>query len=286
MLGEYLFNESSAMYCTSVLLVDHGVESRTEYAYAFERHGFTVVRWEDDLAFRIGWEDALKAGEKRPDGRAYSLQVTSDAGRLIWNNDNAGATYDAKQGWRCALEPIGGWYDKIVNLQNYYRDYAYEVGTAAISEFPKELLPSGYSYVTAVEMDGLDVTLSGNSLAAPTRKLVKKGKIYDFADDATVNPQNVKVKIARATGLVSGDFSLWTATANGAKQKELKGFKHYGVLTFGRMNGNAIDDLYADAEVLTTGFLLKPVKIPVTKKTTRTWNFSKPFDIVLPTAAP
>lgn len=224
----------------------------------------------------------LASGEARPDGRAYSLQVTSDAGRLIWNNDNAGATYDAKQGWRCALEPIGGWYDKIVNLQNYYRDYAYEVGTAAISEFPKELLPSGYSYVTAVEMDGLDVTLSGNSLAAPTRKLVKKGKIYDFADDATVNPQNVKVKIARATGLVSGDFSLWTATANGAKQKELKGFKHYGVLTFGRMNGNAIDDLYADAEVLTTGFLLKPVKIPVTKKTTRTWNFSKPFDIVLP----
>ena len=64
MLGEYLFNESSAMYCTSVLLVDHGVESRAEYAYAFERRGFTVVRWEDDLAFRIGWEDALKAGEK------------------------------------------------------------------------------------------------------------------------------------------------------------------------------------------------------------------------------
>ena len=93
-------------------------------------------------------------------------------------------------------------------------------------------------------MDGLDVTLSGNSLAAPTRKLVKKGKIYDFADDATVNPQNVKVKIARATGLVSGDFSLWTATANGTSQKELKGFKHYGVLTFGRMNGNVIDDLY------------------------------------------
>ena len=40
MLGEYLFNESSAMYCTSVLLVDHGVESRAEYAYAFERPRF------------------------------------------------------------------------------------------------------------------------------------------------------------------------------------------------------------------------------------------------------
>lgn len=64
MLGEYIFNESSAMYCTSVLLVDHGVESRAEYSYAFERRGFTVVRWEDDLTFRIDWEDALKAGKK------------------------------------------------------------------------------------------------------------------------------------------------------------------------------------------------------------------------------
>ena len=52
MLGEYLFNESSAMYCTSVLLVDHGVESRAEYAYAFERRGFTVVRW------RTTWHSA------------------------------------------------------------------------------------------------------------------------------------------------------------------------------------------------------------------------------------
>lgn len=64
MLGEYVFNESSAMYCTSVLLVDHGIEERASYAYAFERRGFTVVRWVDDLAFRNGWEDALKGGAK------------------------------------------------------------------------------------------------------------------------------------------------------------------------------------------------------------------------------
>lgn len=72
MLGDYVLNESSAMYCTSVLLVDHGVEARAEYAHAFERHGFTVVHWNGDLAFRIEWEEALKRGEKLavivPDG--------------------------------------------------------------------------------------------------------------------------------------------------------------------------------------------------------------------------
>lgn len=64
MLGEYVFNESSAAFCTSVLLVDHGLEGRFKYLHTFERRGFTVVHWEDDLAFRIGWEDALKNGKK------------------------------------------------------------------------------------------------------------------------------------------------------------------------------------------------------------------------------
>lgn len=64
MLGEYVFNESNAAFCTSVLLVDHDVEECAGYAYAFERRGFVVVRWGDDLAFRVRWEEALKAGEK------------------------------------------------------------------------------------------------------------------------------------------------------------------------------------------------------------------------------
>jgi len=75
MLGEYVYNESGAVYCTSVLLVDHGVEAQAGYAYAFERRGFTVVRWDDDLSFRIGWEDALKAGEK--------LAVIAPAGAYV-----------------------------------------------------------------------------------------------------------------------------------------------------------------------------------------------------------
>ena len=64
MLEDLVYRESNACYSTSVLLVDHGVEARCEYAGIFERNGFTVVRWEDDLRFRIDWEGALKAGER------------------------------------------------------------------------------------------------------------------------------------------------------------------------------------------------------------------------------
>ena len=87
MLGEYVFNESSAMYCTSVLLVDHGIEARADYAYVFERRGFTEVRWEDDLAFRIGWEDALKSGKKLAVVAPDSAYVPYDLALLMQRYD-------------------------------------------------------------------------------------------------------------------------------------------------------------------------------------------------------
>lgn len=225
----------------------------------------------------------------RPDGRAYDLVVSrSLVSFLVWNNDNGSLTHDGRQGWRKSLVPVGGWYDKIVNLQNYYRDYAYQVKTIdEISEFPKEVLPSGYNFVTLgpgddISPDGVGVELSGNGLAAGTRKLTKTGKTYKWAE--AVNPCNVKVKFARATGIASGTLSLWSEKP-GTKPvaKEITGFKHYGILTMDRDADNPIDGLCApDAEVFTTGFLLKDVKIPVTKKKSRTWKFSTPFDIVLP----
>ena len=218
----------------------------------------------------------------RPDGRAYDLVISRRlVSFLAWNNDNGSLTYDGRQGWRKELDPVGGWYDKIVNLQSYYRDYAYQVKTMEITEFPKEVLPSGYDFV-AVGPDGVGVELSGNGMAAPTRKLTKTGKTYQWAE--AVNPCNVKVKLARATGIVSGTLSLWSEKS-GTKPvaKEITGFKHYGILTMDRDADNPLDGLYApDAEVFTTGFLLKDVKLPVTSKKTRTWKFSKSFDIVLP----
>ena len=218
----------------------------------------------------------------RPDGRAYDLVVSrSLVSFLVWNNDNGSLTHDGRQGWRKELEPVGGWYDKIVNLQSYYRDYAYQVKTMdEISEFPKEVLPSGYDFV-AVGPDGVGVELSGNGLDAAARKLTKTGKTYMWAE--AVNPCNVKVKLARATGIVSGTLSLWSEKP-GTKPvaKELTGFKHYGILTMDCAAENALESLYPGCEVFTAGFLLKDVKIPVTTKKSRTWKFSTPFDIVLP----
>lgn len=64
MLGGYVYDMSGACFRSSMLLVDHGVEVRADYLDAFARCGFTVVRWTNDLAFRIAWEGKLKDGAK------------------------------------------------------------------------------------------------------------------------------------------------------------------------------------------------------------------------------
>ena len=208
-----------------------------------------------------------------------SGQVVVDSTRpLVWNNDNAKLTYVGEEGYRILLDPVGGWYDKVVNLQAYYLNYAFEVSTAEITEFPSEALTAGYRFVTDVEPNGTAVDLSGDVFSTAKKVLAKNGGLYDLVGG--VNPCNVQVKLARATGLVTGSFSLWSETEDGAKQKEITGIKHNGVLLLARDAFSSLSD-----EVLAAGFCTKAVKVfdyneSTKKTTTRSWTFSLPFNLV------
>ena len=208
-----------------------------------------------------------------------SGQVVVDSTRaLVWNNDNAKLTYAGEEGYRILLDPVGGWYDKVVNLHAYYLNYAFEVSTAEITEFPSEALTAGYRFVTDVEPNGTAVDLAGDAFSVAKKSLVKNGSLYDLV--GSVNPCNVQVKLARATGLVSGSFSLWSETEDGAKQKEVTGPKHFGVLVLAR---DAFSPLAED--VISAGFFTQSVKVSdyneATKKTTtRSWTASLPFNLV------
>ena len=62
MFGDYVFRMSSAEYANRILLVDvDHLEESTNYSAGFLAHGFEVVRYTDDLHFRIDYEDKLKA---------------------------------------------------------------------------------------------------------------------------------------------------------------------------------------------------------------------------------
>jgi len=227
-----------------------------------------------------------------PDGKDFDVVVGTKESVLIWNNDNGKLTYEGTEGWSLALSPIGGWYDTVFNLQNYYKGYALSVDTAEISEFPTEALAEGYVYVSteANDPNGYPVELQGDAMATAKRTYAKdagNAKLYDL--DASVNPFNVQLKLARATGVVTGSFSLWSFNELQLKQKEITGIKHNGIVLLQR--DAAATELSAD--VLTAGFFNQTVKVSreadynaKTKKyATRSWTLSKPFNITAAGAA-
>ena len=225
------------------------------------------------------WIEAVSTDPAlRPDGLAYDLVVSkSFVSFLVWNNDNAKLTYDGRQGWRKTLEPVGGWYDTVFNLQSYYRDAAYVVETAG--EFPKEALASGYRYVETANAcpSNTPALLAGDAFSLAKKAMVKSGKLYDL--EASVNPCNVQVKLARATGVVTGSFSLWSETDDAKKQKEITGFKHYGIILLQRDP----DAVTLAPDVFSAGHALKSLKVSELnakgKPVSRSWKFSVPFNL-------
>ena len=110
------------------------------------------------------------------------------------------------------------------------------------------------------------------SLNICKRKLAKSGRTNDLA--ASVNPCNVQVKLARATGLVSGSMSVWTENGDGTMQKELTGLKHQGVLLLSRD-----DSASMDPSVMSAGFFtLKTTLRSGTRS--RVWTMSMPFNVM------
>ena len=218
-----------------------------------------------------------KPGKTLPN-KDYEIVVDS-ATPLVWNNDNAKLTYYNEDGWRILCDPVGGWYDTVMNLQAYYLNYAFEVDGADITEFPTELVASGYQVITDVQPNGEPVGLVNDVFSTDKKVLVKDGTLYDLVN--SVNPCNVQVKLARATGLVTGSFSIWSEDEDGLKQKEITSFKHNGVLLLSRDEFSPISD-----DVISVGFSLKTgLKVtdenPDTgNKTTRSWNLSLPFNLL------
>lgn len=224
----------------------------------------------------FGGELRLYAGE--------SGEIVVDSSRpLVWNNDNARLTYYGEEGYRLSLDPAGGWYDKVVNLQAYYLTRAFEVSAPDASEFFTEALTANsatkdYHFVDAVQPDGTAVDLAGDAFSTARKTLVRSGTLYDLA--ASSNPCNVQVKLARATGLVTGTFSLWSENEDGSKQKEITGLKHFGVLVMNRDEAAPLD-----GEIVCAGFCTQAIKVSDYNETTgrttsRSITASMPFNLL------
>lgn len=66
MFDNYVFEKSSAQYSNKILLLDDDqLDEITGYSAGFLSNGFEVVKFKDDLSFRLEWEDKVKDIEKK-----------------------------------------------------------------------------------------------------------------------------------------------------------------------------------------------------------------------------
>ena len=213
---------------------------------------------------------------------ADGIVVDSGSSKMTWNNDAGTATYGGMEGYKLQVFTVGGYYDTLVNLQRYYLDYGFWFDVS--DDLPSELFAAGYGlaeYGLPGEGKPLEMLLAGNTPTVDKCALTKIGKtkLYDLG--ASVNPWNVKLTFKRATGVLSGSLSVWSETADGSAQKEIKSLKHEGVLLLSREGGEPM----LDNRVWTAGYYLVPTTLPkVGAKGTRKWTCSLPFNIL--TAAP
>ena len=217
------------------------------------------------------------------DGRK-TVVVDAGGSELSWFNDNVALSKTGEDAIAYDLEPVGGFYDTVERLQRHYFDRGetgFAIDTVGVDELPDALFTVGkvtYTQRVATQQaDGFAVDLAVDAFATAKKALAKDStkKKTDFA--ASVNPANVQVKVARATGLVSGSFSVWAENEAGA-QKEITGAKHYGVvlMSSAELPPDGIGDIAADT--VTAGFFNLPVTLPSGAKT-RKWTYAAPFSI-------
>ena len=66
MFSDYVYEKSGAENVECILLIDDGcLDDAARFSEKFVAHGFELVRFEDDLGFRVGYEEKLKSGGGR-----------------------------------------------------------------------------------------------------------------------------------------------------------------------------------------------------------------------------
>ena len=200
---------------------------------------------------------------------------------LVWHEGDAAKTYDGLEGYSLELTPVGGWFDKLMQLYTYYLDKKVTVNVELDDgNLKEEAYPAGYStfaWWPALSENPVEVSFAGNKMSVPRRTLVKQEGSRTLNDyEASTNICNVTLAFTRATGIFSGSLGLWFEGENErtgvVTQRELTGLRYQGVLTPVKEEGS----FYVDEPGM--GYLLVPTKITEDRKT-RTWNASYFFGL-------
>lgn len=107
MFSDYIYEMSSAKYEKKILLIDEdNLESKAMYSSVFTMNGFVVARYDNDLSFRIKYEELLKDHDSK-------IVVIAEPEQYI--------PYDIKSRFRAFVVSIANLFPKLnaETLRNY-----------------------------------------------------------------------------------------------------------------------------------------------------------------------
>ncbi len=195
---------------------------------------FAVI-YTSPTAYKGGCFFGLAEFFKPENGTAVILH-TFDETPFFWQNLNLQATADY-MGFERELVLSGGWYDKLINLRNFYEN---GLAVGGIGSLPQMLAavrytdydwnsesetPPKISWTEEMPVDSagaapnglmLTVTGDGTGLAAPSAQTPTKvidpetGEYwgyYNYYD--LVNPSGLAISFTRATGIFKGSFNVY-----------------------------------------------------------------------------
>ena len=195
MLAELVYRNSNAAFSTSVLLVDHGIEARCGYAEVFERNGFVVIHWVDDLRFRIEWEDQLKRGERLAVIVSDGEYVPYDLAQLMQRYDVSLRNLFPKLDSRTLRENT--LLDLDFLAAAYERDLVHTSGGKATRQYIEG----------RVNMRGT-AELVGDKLESELVRLASSAATY--RDWFAIAELKARIDVTRARYGINRDTNVWT----------------------------------------------------------------------------
>ena len=210
---------------------------------------------------------------------ADDVPVVRSDSDLVWANGDFKATRDGEEGYLITVEPTGGWYDTVMNLQAYYIESPLCVAGVDSWMLPEELLSDLDEYVVFPGVKEEYLGIAGNVVTAPAQSLVASSETEGAIDvEKSTNPSNLKFSLKRATGVFSGSFELWAADYAGAAVK-IGTYSHKGVMLFSWDDEATVLPMRSiQGDTVASGFCTLPVKLG-SGSSARTWKCSLPFTV-------
>jgi hypothetical protein len=250
--------DGTAVSLSSVLLVDETNRCFTVlYAVPASHKGGCLA----------GSVEFMNPGE--PGSRVIVKRLGEDP--FIWVSRNPQATGEYGSGFMRELDIVGGWYNGLGNLYDYYADKALSVGTADGVTLGTNRNDSVYW-----SPDDLPLYVITNKLGAVTGISAQKagvpGKRPDgtYNYEGTTNAVGLTFSLTPKTGIFNGSFKAWFDYPPATHISKPITFE--GILTPEREN--------KDDGIEGRGFFLWGDKAPYTNKP-GTYPFSWSYDFIV-----